>query len=99
MSSTDTSKKTSKGKAEPRDQLLLKSSKILLNSSLRLLLSVLPNIPIRIKQLTVKHQVSTTQQPCFSSVTLNCQGLVADDCGQVVCAHAGDWLSARHSAC
>ena len=33
------------------------SSKLLLNSGLRLLLGVLPNIPVRIKQLTVKHQV------------------------------------------
>ena len=32
-------------------------SKLLLNSGLRLLLGVLPNIPIRIKQLTVKHKV------------------------------------------
>ncbi len=32
-------------------------SKLLLNSGLRLLLGVLPNIPVRIKQLTVKHQV------------------------------------------
>ena len=35
------------------------SSKLLLNSGLKLLLGVLPNIPVRIKQLIVKHQVRT----------------------------------------
>ena len=69
MSSTDTLRKTSKGKGKSKGQLLLKSSKILMNSSLRLLLGVLPNIPVRIKQLTIKHQVSATQQLCFSSET------------------------------
>lgn len=58
VNSTDTFVKTKKGRGPPKSKLLLKSSKVLLNSSLRLLLGVLPNIPVRIKQLTVKHQVS-----------------------------------------
>ena len=62
MDRTDTSTKTSKSRSKPRNKLLLRGSKILLNSSLRLLLGVLPNIPVRIKQLTIKHQVSTVQQ-------------------------------------
>ena len=32
-------------------------SKLVLNFALRLLLGVLPNIPVRVKQITVKHQV------------------------------------------
>lgn len=58
VSSSDTLKKTSKRKQSSK--LFLNSSKLLLNNSLRLLLGVLPNIPVRIKQLTVKHQVSVT---------------------------------------
>ena len=58
VNSTDTFVETKKAKGQPRSKLLVKCSKILLNSSLRLLLGVLPNIPVRLKQLTVKHQVS-----------------------------------------
>lgn len=52
--STSIRKQPSKGKR-------IQGSKLLLNSCLRLLLGLLPKIPVRIKQLTVKHHVSVTK--------------------------------------
>ncbi len=40
-------------------------SKILLNSGLRLLLGLLPKVPVRVKQLTVKHQVFCCPSLCL----------------------------------
>lgn len=64
--STDIHKQPSKGKR-------IQGSKLLLNSCLRLLLGLLPKIPVRIKQLTVKHHVSVTKNTVCSRPPVPCR--------------------------
>lgn len=73
------STKTAKGKKH-KIATGSKLAQLLLNSGLRLLLGVLPNIPVRVKQLTVKHQVHIAETdvcmchiPCSLCTLLRCE--------------------------
>lgn len=56
-------------KTSSRGTTSLTSHKSLLNTGLRLLLGILPNIPIRIKQLTVRQVSGLLLKECFTFCT------------------------------